>query len=158
MAAFSGYLALGTLSDGVFTELSGAAGYARRAVSLDLDRGGEMRNAAAVTFPSNGGTAWPGFSSFAIYDAASSGNLLLAWDRYPGGRPTVLKDGALLLPAQTIELEFPYPRSSQGSEVVLARPYLWSPGGLRPVFVPLTQAAYDALAVKDPSTLYVING
>lgn len=51
-----------------------------------------------------------------------------------------------------------YVRKADGSRNVLVEAATLPGGGIVKTIVALTQAAYDALPVKDAATLYVING
>lgn len=72
------YVGLSTGSfgdDNSGTELSGS-GYARQSISFGAAASGTASNDAAVEFPAATGS-WGTVSHFGIYDAASSGNLLI---------------------------------------------------------------------------------
>jgi|TARA_B100001093_G_scaffold67721_1_gene57770 hypothetical protein len=72
------YLGLSTGSlgdDASGTELSGN-NYSRVAINFDAASGGTTDNSAAVEFAAATGS-WGSVSHFGIYDAASSGNLLV---------------------------------------------------------------------------------
>lgn len=72
------YVGLSTGSfgdDNSGTELSGS-GYARQSISFGAAASGTASNDAAVEFPAATGS-WGTVSHFGIFDAASSGNLLI---------------------------------------------------------------------------------
>ena len=72
------YIGLSTGSfgdDNSGTELSGS-GYARQSAAFDAASGGTTDNSAAIEFPAATGS-WGAVSHFGIFDAASSGNLLI---------------------------------------------------------------------------------
>ena len=72
------YLGLSTGSfgdDNSGTELSGS-NYSRVAINFDAASGGTTDNSAAVEFAAATGT-WGSVSHFGIFDASSSGNLLV---------------------------------------------------------------------------------
>ena len=72
------YVGLSTASlndDNSGTELSGS-GYARQSATFSAASSGTTSNSAAVEFPAATGS-WGTVSHFGIYDAASSGNLLI---------------------------------------------------------------------------------
>ena len=72
------YVGLSTGSfgdDNSGTELSGS-GYARQSISFGAAASGTASNDAAVEFPAATGS-WGTLSHFGIFDAASSGNLLI---------------------------------------------------------------------------------
>ena len=163
MTPYSGYLALGNLDDsGLFTELTvagGAVGYARQAISLAPAGAGSLVNSGAIDFPVAAKPyIWPSFRAYAVFDAASAGNRQMAWRL---GNPIVVAAGDRhRLKAGDIELNFPIATSSLGTEVLLSQTFTISPDKVLSTLpvVTLTQAAYDALATKDPVTLYVIVG
>lgn len=64
---------MGEAADG--TELSGS-GYARQAVTFSAASSGTTSNTGAVTFPTATGS-WGSVGFWSIWDAASSGNMLL---------------------------------------------------------------------------------
>lgn len=135
MAALNGYLALGTINaSGVFTELSGAAGYARQAVTFETLGGSRIRNSTAVNFTKANGVQWPTFNAYAFYGAATGGSPIRAWG---------------VSAPEVNDLIGPRPRSIGAGVIDIGTDY----GAL-----PLTQAQYDALTVKDPVTLYAIVG
>tara|TARA_Y100000401_G_C8249685_1_gene187454 strand:+ start:305 stop:691 length:387 start_codon:yes stop_codon:yes gene_type:complete len=69
-------LSTGTFADdNSGTEITGN-GYARQAVTFAAASGGTASSNATVTFPTATGT-WGNIQFFGIFDAASSGNLLL---------------------------------------------------------------------------------
>lgn len=131
MTVFNGYLALGTMNAlGVFTEITGANGYARQAVTLDSAKYGLVANTNKVTFPLNAGSQWPLYNAYAIYDKATGGSMQMAWrTRQEKGIKTGKR--ARQLEAGDIWIEIPGPTSKEGSEVVLSKPFLWTPGGLQ---------------------------
>jgi hypothetical protein len=157
MVDTAGYLALGTLdSTGtVFTELSAlqAPNYTRQAVTFE-PLGEFLRNKADVVFGRTN-MRWPQFSAYALFSAASGGTQLMAW---AVAARSVPQDGRFAIDEGEIRLEFPVARSNHGSPIILGAPFLLSPQRLFPqLFVTeISQAAYDALPVKDPLTLYVI--
>jgi hypothetical protein len=72
------YIGLSTGSfgdDNSGTELSGS-GYARQSAAFDAASGGTTDNSAAIEFPAATGS-WGTVSHFGIFDASSSGNLLI---------------------------------------------------------------------------------
>lgn len=72
------YVGLATASfgeDGSGTELSGS-GYARKSSSFSAAASGTTSNSAAVEFPAATGS-WGDVSHFGIFDALTSGNLLI---------------------------------------------------------------------------------
>ncbi len=72
------YVGLSTASlndDNSGTELSGS-GYARQSATFSAASSGTTSNSAAIEFPAATGS-WGTVSHFGIYDAASSGNLLI---------------------------------------------------------------------------------
>ena len=72
------YIGLSTGSlgdDNSGTELSGS-GYSRQSAAFDAAAGGTTYNSAAIEFPAATGS-WGTVSHFGIFDAASSGNLLI---------------------------------------------------------------------------------
>jgi hypothetical protein len=78
MAFFTGYLALGSGSSS-FTELSGN-GYARQAITMDtLNLPGNVTNTNAVVFTATG--TWLAATQFALYDASTSGNRVMWWNK-----------------------------------------------------------------------------
>ncbi|UPJ27081.1 hypothetical protein [Bradyrhizobium sp. CW1] len=163
MTPYSGYLALGNLDDsGLFTELTvagGAAGYARQAITLAPAGAGSLVNSAAIDFPiATKPYIWPSFRAYAVFDSASAGNRQMAWRL---GNPIVVAAGDRhRLKAGDVELNFPIPTSSLGTEVLLSQTFTISPDKVLTTLpvVTMTQAAYDALVTKDPTTLYVIVG
>jgi len=69
-------LSTATLADDASgTELSGN-GYARQSASFNAAASGTADNSAAIEFPA-ATASWGTISHFGIYDAASSGNLLI---------------------------------------------------------------------------------
>jgi hypothetical protein len=158
---FSGYLALGNMdvSGLVFTEMSGAPGYARQAVTLRPAGAGTVINPATIDFPiATRPYTWPSFRAYGIYDAVSAGNLLMAWSI--GNSIVVVAGRHHRVLVGDIELNFPVVTSTHGTEVVMAMPLTVSPDRIIPGLptLSITQAAYDALPVKDPTTLYIIVG
>tara|TARA_R110000796_G_scaffold62386_3_gene143892 strand:+ start:244 stop:630 length:387 start_codon:yes stop_codon:yes gene_type:complete len=72
------YVGLSTGSfndDNSGTELSGS-GYARQSASFSVASGGTTSNSGAIEFPAATGS-WGTVSHFGIFDASSSGNLLI---------------------------------------------------------------------------------
>ena len=72
------YIGLSTGSfndDNSGTELSGS-GYTRKSAAFDAASGGTTDNTSAIEFPAATGS-WGAVSHFGIFDAASSGNLLI---------------------------------------------------------------------------------
>ncbi len=72
------YIGLSTGSfgdDNSGTELSGS-GYARQSAAFDAASGGTTDNSSAIEFPAATGS-WGTVSHFGIFDASSSGNLLI---------------------------------------------------------------------------------
>ena len=116
-------------------------------------------NSGAIDFPVAAKPyIWPSFRAYAVFDAASAGNRQMAWRL---GNPIVVAAGDRhRLKAGDIELNFPIATSSLGTEVLLSQTFTISPDKVLSTLpvVTLTQAAYDALATKDPVTLYVIVG
>lgn len=163
MTPYNGYLALGNLDDaGIFTELTvagGAVGYARQAIALAPAGAGSLVNSAAIDFPiATKPYTWPSFRAHAVFDAAVAGNRQMTWRL---GNPIVIAAGDRhRLKVGDIELNFPVPTSSLGTEVLLSQNFTISPDKVLTSLpsVTLTQAAYDALTIKDPMTLYVIVG
>ncbi|MCK1401969.1 hypothetical protein IVB45_17800 [Bradyrhizobium sp. 4] len=164
MIPYSAYLALGNFdaSGLVFTELTiagGAKGYARQSISLAPAGAGSLVNSAAIDFPvATKPFTWPSFRAYAVFDALTAGNQQMAWKL---GNPIVVAAGDRhRLKAGDIELNFPVATSSLGSEVLLSQSFTISADKVLTGLpsVTLTQAAYDALATKDPMTLYVIVG
>ena len=71
-------LSTATLADDASgTELSGS-GYARQSATFNAAASGTADNSAAIEFPA-ATASWGTVSHFGIYDAASSGNLLIHW-------------------------------------------------------------------------------
>lgn len=69
-------LAVGSLGeDGSGTELSGS-GYTRKSIDFDAASGATTDNSADVTFSAATGS-WGTVAHFGLFDAASSGNLLI---------------------------------------------------------------------------------
>ena len=69
-------LSTATLADDASgTELSGS-GYARQSATFNAAASGTADNSAAIEFPA-ATASWGTISHFGIYDAASSGNLLI---------------------------------------------------------------------------------
>ena len=69
-------LSTGSFADGNSgTELSGSA-YARQSIAFDAASGGTTDNTSAIDFPTATGS-WGTVSHWPLFDAASSGNLLL---------------------------------------------------------------------------------
>ena len=58
------------------TELSGN-GYTRVLVAFDAASGGTTDNTSVIDFPACSGNAWGSIGFWSIWDAASSGNMLL---------------------------------------------------------------------------------
>ncbi len=77
--AFSGYVAIGTGSNG-FVEVSGA-GYSRQPITLGALQGGAAVSAtsAGATFGPDTGSAWGTVTEVGLYDAQSGGNLIAWW-------------------------------------------------------------------------------
>jgi len=72
------YVGLSTATfadDNSGTELSGS-GYARQSATFSAASGGTTSNSAAIEFPA-ATASWGTVSHFGIFDAASSGNLLI---------------------------------------------------------------------------------
>lgn len=72
------YVALSTTAttdDGTGTTEPVGGGYARVAATFGTASGGSISNTATVTFPESTG-AWGTVTHFALYDAATNGNLL----------------------------------------------------------------------------------
>lgn len=131
MAALNGYLALGTITDaGVFTEIAGASGYARQAISLSASGDGDVSNDAAIAFPANSGATWAKFDALAIYSAVTGGSPLLAWRAPAMGHAGLLPTAVHRIGAGAIQLDFPSVKSSLGTLVSLAGDFSWSPSGL----------------------------
>lgn len=161
MPVLNGYLALGNIDPSTlaFTELAGASAYARQAIALlPQGFGGIVRNSAEIQFPSPVTATWPDFRAYAVFDALSAGVQLMAWDI--GSRRSIRPTKRHTIATGAIQLTFPTVLSNHGTEVIMAGPYVASPDRIFASLATatMTQAAYDALAVKDPNTLYVIVG
>ena len=92
VTATLGYLALFSTAPtvgGTGTELAVANGYARIALGLGVPASGVSTNAGTITFTASG-AAWSGIVGHAIYNAASTGDMLYYEDTVSG--PT-LADG-----------------------------------------------------------------
>lgn len=76
---FSGYMALGTSSAPSFTELTGATGYSRQAVTLNSVTGAGQTNAADTTFTASG-SDWSKVTQKALFTASSGGTALAFWN------------------------------------------------------------------------------
>lgn len=162
MGALAGYLALGSIAEGSlnFTEIASAGAYARQAISMAPMAGGKVVNDAAIAFPAITGAQWSLFNAYAIYDAASNGNLLMAW-RVNALEANKLAVGQRVrVPIGAIQLQFPVVLSNHGTEVILSGPYSLSPQGLfmTPSILAMTTAAYNALPSKDADTVYLTTG
>tara|TARA_R110000765_G_scaffold3876_1_gene12188 strand:- start:762 stop:1148 length:387 start_codon:yes stop_codon:yes gene_type:complete len=69
-------LSTGSFADGNSgTELSGS-GYTRKSIAFDAASGGTTDNTSAIDFPTATGS-WGTVSHWGLFDAASSGNLLI---------------------------------------------------------------------------------
>jgi len=69
-------LSTGSFADGNSgTELSGS-GYTRKSIAFDAASGGTTDNTSAIDFPTATGS-WGAVSHWGLFDAASSGNLLI---------------------------------------------------------------------------------
>ena len=69
-------LSTGSFADGNSgTELSGSA-YARQSIAFDAASGGTTDNTSAIDFPTATGS-WGAVSHWGLFDAATSGNLLI---------------------------------------------------------------------------------
>lgn len=158
MSALSAFLALGLIAEGTFTftEISGAGGYVRRPVDLVPAGGGKMVNGADIQFPLITSGSWPLFNAYAIFDAATAGNQLMAWRVALPEHNYLLRNKRWKIPRGDIQLTFPVVTSSHGSEVIMSGPYALSPQGLflTPSIQSMSQEDYDALATKDGDTLY----
>lgn len=79
MAALNGYLALGSLSGGTFTEISGATGYARQAITLVENEFDRLTNSNKVQFTKAAGSSWPTFNAYGLYLVPGGGAPIQAW-------------------------------------------------------------------------------
>lgn len=158
MSALSAFLALGHIAEGafVFAEISGAGGYARQAIDLEPVGGGKMVNDADIQFPLITSGSWPLFNAYAIFDAATGGNQLMAWRVALPEHNYLLRNKRWRIRRGDIQLTFPLVTSSHGSEVIMSGPYALSPQGLflTPSILSMSQEDYDALPTKDADTLY----
>jgi hypothetical protein len=80
------------------TELTGAGGYARQAITFgapatDTGNVRKVANTGAITFGAATGSNWAAAPSFGIFDALTSGNLLY-WDTLTTPRTVLVGDTA----------------------------------------------------------------
>ena len=113
---FTGYLALGSVA-GSFVELS-AGGYARQPVTMTQSSAGTVVNTAGATFGPDSGTNWGTPTGYALYDAASGGNLIAWWARVS---PAAMAVGA----TQTVQ---PGQIAITLAPGASASPQVWAPG------------------------------
>lgn len=159
MSVLSAFLALGSINPTTlaFTELSGS-GYARQSIDFVAQAAGEVANDNAILFPAISGASWMRYNALAVFDAVTAGNRLMMWNvkqpelnsLSPGRRQAFAKG--------TIRLTFPVVQANSGSPVIMSGPYALAPQALflTPAIKVLSQAAYDAIATPDPSTVYMI--
>jgi len=74
------------------TELTGN-GYTRIAITMGAAAAGAISNSAAVTFPTATGSNWAAATHFAIFDAATVGNMI-AWGTLDASRTVLVGDNA----------------------------------------------------------------
>lgn len=103
--AWSGYIGLGTISAGVFTEISPTA-YARLPFSFGAPAGGKVAGiGGAVSFATvTGGTAWT-HDGYGFFAAASGGSPVAVYPHSVGGM-TVQPGLALTITPARIVVDF----------------------------------------------------
>lgn len=159
MSVLSAFLALGSINPTTlaFTELSGS-GYARQPIDFVLAGAGEVTNEAALLFPAITGASWSRYNAYAVFDALTAGNRLMMWNVKPPELNSLSPGRRQSIAKGNIRLSFPVVQANSGSPVIMSGPYALAPQALflTPAIKVLSQAAYDAIATPDASTVYMI--